>query len=219
MSVTTAANGDISFRCVLPPVDPNAGFDAPLETVDKYFVAFKQFEFPAHASSPFARTCFGDPSGALGIGGCLGPSAAGLALDTTSVNISFPPPGPTPLGALGHFDARWIFALSGIVPFQYQVLGINGSCSVSVNGPAMGVNLVFEFDRMNDSTQDVIRLQSISDLAGNIDLGNCGGLAEFGELVLDSVRAQAAQAVVEALGATRVCRARGTDVFTACPAP
>ena len=218
VSVTTTASGDISFRCVLPPVDPNAGFDAPLDTVDKYFDAFKQFEFPAHASSPFPRTCFGDPSGAFGTGGCLGPSATGLLLDTTSVNISFPPvPGPTPLGAIGHFDTRWVFALSGSLPLQFQMIGINGSCNVTVDGPTMGVDLVFEFDRMNDTTQDVIRLQSVSNLAGNISLGNCGAFTELGQFVLESVRAQAAQAVVSTLGATRVCRPRGTDVFTACP--
>lgn len=218
VSLSTGTDGAITFRCVVPapPVDPGSDW-APWDSVDKYFEPFKQFEFPVQTSLPLAQNCFGDPTGATGTGGCIGPSAA-LSMNTNpfGVQISFPQSEPPTLGHIGHFNARWLFAVTGSLPVHYQFIGIDIDCSVAVNGPNMGVDLRFEFDRMTDTAKDVIRLVQVGSVAGDVNLANCGVLSEVGQFVVDQIKGQLPSAVINALGSTQVCRARDSETFTAC---
>jgi hypothetical protein len=136
VSLTTATDGTISFRCVVsgPPPVPESDF-SPFSSKEAYFQAFRLFEFPAQLSAATPRACFGDPDGILGTGACVSASPTGISLTTDFSSIS-EPGGTTALDTLGHFSARWQFDVTaGPLLVNYQILGVSGSCSLTVQAP------------------------------------------------------------------------------------
>lgn len=216
VTVAIAADGAISFSCVVAvePPDPDADF-VPFNSKAAYFDAFRAFEFPASVSTPIAQSCFGDPGGALGIGGCIAASAGGFTLATDFVNLS-EPLGPTPLGQSGAFRANWQFDLSSApLQLQFQIIGINGSCTLSVTGANSTAEVDFEFDRTSPA-QDVIRVATVREVDVDLNLIGCGGLvSEVAGMLQEHLQGLAAQAITNSLKSP-VCRARTETTFEIC---
>lgn len=223
VTISTASDGTISFRCVVPPPPtPPTEVDSnwlPWDMAEKYFTRFRQFEFPAQTSLPFPPSCFGDANGGSGTGGCLGQPSSTLSMSTMFQGLELAFSGdPTPLGQIGQFMVQWRFSMAGTLPFEYQIFGVSGSCNIAVNAPDVITQLFFEFDRLTDATQDIIRLTKFENVQTNIDLGGCDALFPvFGDLVVASIQSHIASFTIpEALASTIVCRPRGSETFAAC---
>lgn len=224
MALATASDGTISLRCVVSSPDPGpdpGGDYSPFTAKAAYFETFRAFEFPVQISAPIPESCFGDPDSALGTGACSAASAAGLSLTTDSVAISVPLSG-NQLNTLGSFTAKWQFDVSaGPLSVEYQVLGIGGSCPLTVQGANTTVQVDFVFDRL-DAAQDVIRVDTVRALdLGALSFSGCGAVSDIANLLLglqDAIRGQIAQMVLDAVD-TPVCRARDSITFQACSIP
>lgn len=220
VTVATAADGTISFRCVATPPDPETDADyLPFSSKAAYFTAFTAFEFPQQVSLPIDRSCFGDVNSTFGTGACLAASAAGVSLTTDGVDLS-EPDGPTPLDQLGSFTARWRFDVSSApLAVQYKLLGVPGSCTLAVQGVDLYLDVKFEFDRL-DAARDEIRLQALLNPLASLDFNGCSDVAQAGLMtdILASIQGQIAFGALESL-TTPACRSRDSTAFQACPAP
>lgn len=219
VTVSTAADGAISLRCVVPvPVpDPDTDF-LPFASKQAYFDAFRIFKFPGDTFTNLPRNCVGDPDGVFGTGACFGGFPARLTLASDSVTFS-EPDGPTALGQIGSFTARWQFDAASVpqpLTVQYQVFGINGSCTLSIQGANLAIDARFEFDRTN-VVQDEIRLSNLETFNG-LSLTGCSQLAEYGFLAdfENAIHGTLINSLIAPALQPPACRRRDSTTFAAC---
>ena len=224
VSVSTAGDGTISFRCVVPPIpdpvpDPDTDF-LPFSSKAAYFDAFKEFKFPEEASTFVGEHCFGS-QGFLGTGLCIRGATTRMTVTTDSVEFA-EPLGETALGEIGSFTGRWRFDIS-VAPLEvrYQIVGISGSCTLLMQAPNLTMDVRFEFDRIN-AGQDAIRLSNLGSIGGEFDYSNCTGLGDLSEFIPDIESVIQGKFVLDiATPALQppVCRRRDSTTFEACSTP
>ena len=221
VSVSTGADGTISFRCVVPDPVPEPDTDfLPFSSKAAYFDAFKEFKFPQEASTFVGEHCFGS-DGFLGTSFCV--SGATTPMNVTTESVEFVEPlGETALGEVGSFTGRWRFDVSvARLDVRYQIVGIGGSCTLYVEAPNLTMDARFEFDR-RDAGQDAIRLSNLGSIGGEFNYSNCSRLSDLHEFIPDLESVLQGKFFLEiATPALQppVCRRRDSTTFEACSTP
>ena len=220
VNVSIAADGTISFRCVVPPIpdpvpDPDTDF-LPFSSKAAYFDAFSAFKFPDEASTYLAEHCFGS-QGVFGTGLCIRGETR-MTVRTDSVEFS-EPLGETALGETGSFTGRWRFDVSlAPMDIRYQIVGINGSCTLFTQAPNLEMAVQFEFDR-TDPDHDRIRLSHLGNIGGELNFSNCSGLGDLQQFfpdIEDVIRGELVIEIATPVLQSPGCRQRDSTAFAAC---
>lgn len=221
VTVSTAPDGSISFRCIAttpdPDPDPDPATCAPFSTEVQMLQEFAAFLIPATANVPVVETCIGSP---FQVEVCVDASLTGFAMTVDSRSVSIPAsPWTIPArGTMGQINVSAQFDLTTPVPLtvRYSVVGVPGSCAatIQVSNIAMVANIVFD---RTDPARDVFLTSTLNtvDDSGALQIDGCSSVASLIAPMLESFTDQAvAQAVAQ--NATPVCRACESTSFERC---
>ena len=211
ITLSTAADGTISFRCVVPtpPPDPGGNDWAPFANKQLYFDAFRQYEFPQQISPSVLPVCLGGFPAEV----CVQQPGSTFTLTTTQTNIS-EPNGETHLGELGSFNAGWQFTFASTLRIRSEIVFIPASCTANVTGQGV-VDVNFRFDRRTDPTKDVLIIQDLNFEDLDVTYSNCGLASDVGSLLDELIQSTAIESIRASL-ASPVCRPRDSMTFGVC---
>ena len=101
---------------------------------------------------------------------------------------------------------------------RYQIVGINGSCTLFTQAPNLEMAVQFEFDRTGPD-HDRIRLSDLGNIGGELNFSSCSGPSDLQQFMPDIANAIRGELVIEIATPVLqapVCRPRDSTTFAAC---
>ena len=211
VSLSIAADGAISLRCVLPPPpDPDPGSctasASPFANQEEAVRAALTFMTRSRNVSIPEFEVGNASGGFLGTGARFRQTGQGLVMLHQGLNVSQPSTVP------GAFTGEVQMNLSATLQVNYQIVGIQGSCQVTASGP-----LHFALD-VTDATHPFVErvdVMNIRDADFDMNVSGCPVFSEIPETFPELQNTLRGVALLQ-LGAP-ACRACGSGAFGVCP--